>query len=125
MRQKVLLAVVTLLAVLLVGAPTAFANPNLLVNGSFENGDFSGWSHTGDTSFDSVQCGGGAQDGICFASLGPVGDQGFLSQTFATTAGAQYTFSFWLLATGDDPSNFSASWDGTQVFSQSDPNTGG
>ena len=124
MRQKALLVVAALVAVLLVGAPTAFAT-NLVTNGSFENGDFSGWAHTGDTTFDSVSCGGGAEDGVCFASLGPVGDQGFLSQTFATTAGTQYTFSFWLQAFGDDVSNFSASWDGTQVFSQTDPNTGG
>ena len=124
MRQKALLVVAALVAVLLVVAPTAFAT-ELLTNGSFENGDFSGWTHTGDTTFDSVQCGGGAEDGVCYASLGPVGDQGFLSQTFATTPGTQYTFSFWLQAFGDDVSNFSASWDGTQVFSQSDPDTGG
>jgi hypothetical protein len=124
MRQKVLLVVAALVAVLLVGAPTAFAT-NLLSNGSFETGDFSGWTHTGDTTFDSVSCGGGAEDGVCFASLGPVGDQGMLSQTFATTPGTQYTFSFWLQAFGDDVSNFSAFWDGTQVFSQTDPNTGG
>ncbi len=43
MRQKALLAVFALLAVLIVGAPTAFAT-NLLNNGSFENGDLSGWN---------------------------------------------------------------------------------
>ena len=124
MRQKALLAAFALVAVLLVGAPTAFAT-NLLTNGSFETGDFSGWTHTGDTTFDSVQCGGGAQDGLCFASLGPVGDQGFLGQSFSDTPGTQYTFSFWLAASGDDVSNFSASWDGTSVLNLSDPNTGG
>ena len=43
MRQKALLAVFALAAVLLVGAPTAFAT-NLLTNGSFETGDFTGWT---------------------------------------------------------------------------------
>jgi hypothetical protein len=124
MRQKALLVVVALLAVLLVGAPTAFAT-NLLTNGSFETGDFSGWTHGGDTSFDGVTCGGGAEDGSCYAFLGPVGDQGTLSQTFSDVVGGHYTFSFWLATFGDSPSNFSAYWDGTQIFSQTDPNTGG
>ena len=36
-----------------------------------------------------------------------------------------YTFSFWLNAVGDDPSDFSAYWDGAPaLYSQSDPNTG-
>ncbi len=128
MRQIALLAMVALF--LAVGVPAfattpAHANPNLLMNGSFETGDFSGWTQGGDTGFTSVVCGGGAEDGNCYATMGPVGDQGTLSQTFGTSAGTQYTFSFWLNAIGDDPSNFSASWDGTVVYSQADPNTGG
>jgi hypothetical protein len=43
MRQKALLAAFALVAVLLVGAPTAFAN-NLLTNGSFETNDLTGWT---------------------------------------------------------------------------------
>lgn len=122
MRQKALLAAVTLVALLLVVAPMAFAD---ITNGSFETGDFTGWTLGGDTTFDGVSCGGGAQDGSCFAFFGPVGDQGTMSQSFSDTAGAQYTFSFWLEASGDDPSNFSASWNGTSLLSLSDPNTGG
>ncbi len=57
--------------------------------------------------------------------LGPVGSDGTLSQTITDTHGVQYTLSFWLNAVGDDPSDFSAYWNGTQLVSLTDPNTGG
>jgi hypothetical protein len=130
MRQKALLAVVALVAVLLVAAPTAFASPNLLTNGSFETSDFTGWTEGGNFEFTQVVTGPsgsytGAEDGLWYATLGPVGSDGTLSQTFSDTVGGQYTFSFWMASVGDDPSDFSASWNGTQVLSQIDPNTGG
>jgi hypothetical protein len=130
MQKKALLAVSALVIVLLVGAPTAFASPNLLNNGSFQSGDFTGWTEGGNFADTEVVSGpfyvyAGGQDGDGFyAVLGPVGSDGTLSQTFATTAGAHYTFSFWLASVGDDPSDFSASWDGVPVLSLSDPNTG-
>jgi hypothetical protein len=127
MRVKTLLVVVA--SVLVLSAPMAFGQ-NLLVNGGFENQDFSGWQHTGDTTFDSVVTGpfyvySGAQEGNWYAVLGPVGDQGMLAQSFTDVAGGSYTLSFWLNGVGDDPSNFSAFIDGNQVYSATDPNTGG
>jgi PEP-CTERM motif len=126
MRQKALLVVAALVAVVLIGAPTAFAN-NLLANGSFESGDFSGWNQSGleEVTSGSFYVYTGAQDGSWYSVWGNVGGDGTLSQTFSDTAGQHYTFSFWFAAVGDDPSDFSASWDGTQVYNQSDPNTGG
>ncbi len=129
MQKKALLAVVALVFVLVVGAP-AFAAPNLVNNGSFETGDYTGWTTGGNFEFTQVVTGpfyvyAGAQDGNWYSTQGPVGSDGTLSQTLATTSGAHYTFSFWLNAVGDDPSDFSASWDGTSLFSQTDPNTGG
>ncbi len=38
--------------------------------------------------------------------------------------GAHYNFSFWFASVGDDPSDFSASWDSTTLLSLTDPNTG-
>ena len=127
MRVKTLLVVVAM--AVLVCAPTAFAQ-NLLTNGGFETGDFTGWTTGGNFEFTQVVSGpfgsySGAQEGNFYATLGPVGSDGTLSQSFATTAGASYTFSFWIAAVGDDPSDFSAFWDGTQVYSATDPNTGG
>ena len=129
MRQKSLLAPIALAVVLLVGAPTAFASPNLLNNGSFESGDFTGWTTGGNFIDTSVTFGGfyaysGAEDGTWYAVMGPVGSDGTLSQTFSDTAGQHYNFSFWFASVGDNPSDFSASWDGTSVLSLTNPNTG-
>lgn len=129
MRQKALLVVAALVAVLLVAAPTAFAT-NLLANGSFETGDFSSWTTGGNFEFTQVVTGpfgsySGAEDGNWYVTMGPVGSDGTLSQSFSDTAGQHYTFSFWMASVGDDPSDFSAYWDGNQLLSQTDPNTGG
>ena len=126
MRPKILL-VVALAFCLCLAAP-AFAQ-NLIANGSFETGDFSGWTTGGNFEASSVTFGGfydysGAQDGTWYAVLGPVGSDGTLSQTLATTPGSVYTVSFWLAGVGDDPSDFSAFWNGTQLISLTDPNTG-
>jgi PEP-CTERM motif len=126
MRIKTLLALVAV--AVLVCAPAAFAQ-NLLTNGGFETGDFTGWTTGGNFEDTEVVSGpfyvySGAQEGNFYAALGPVGSDGTLSQSFATQAGAQYTFSFWLASVGDDPSDFSASWDGTVVYSATNPNTG-
>lgn len=126
MRAKTLLIVIAMSV--LVCAPS-FAQ-NLLTNGSFETGDFTGWTTGGNFEDTEVVSGPfyvytGAQQGNFYAVLGPVGTDATLSQSFATQAGTSYTFSFWIAAVGDDPSDFSAFWDGTQVYSASDPNTGG
>jgi hypothetical protein len=127
MRQKVLLAVVALAVVALVGAPTAFAGANLLVNGSFENGGFFGWDVNASdllvvgTPFSVYS---GAQDGTFYTVMGDVGSDGTLSQTFSDTVGQHYMFSFWFASVGDSPSDFSASWDSTTLLSLTNPNTG-
>src|ERR1039458_7086168 len=103
MRQKALLVVIALVAVLLIGAPTAFAT-NLVTNGSFETGDFTGW--TVNAGLLDVETGrfyvySGAQDGAFYSIMGDVGSDGTLSQTFSDTAGQHYTFSFWFASVGE------------------------
>src|ERR1700744_2466365 len=122
MKLKSLL--VALAVGLLVSAP-AFAQ-NLLTNGSFETGDFTGWNQSG---LEEVTSGAfyvytGAQDGTYYSVWGNVGGDGMISQTIATTPGQQYNFSFWFASVGDVPSDFSASWDGTALLSLTNPNTG-
>jgi hypothetical protein len=122
------LAVVAILALALCVSAPAFAS-NLVTNGSFETGDFSGWTPGGNFTFTQVVSGpfyvySGAEDGNFYATLGPIGADGTLSQTIATTPGQQYTFSFWLNAVGDNPSDFSAFYDGIPLFASFDPNTG-
>ncbi len=122
----------TFKGVFVIGVSTLIPTPacdrtNLVFNGSFEAGDFTGWTIGGGSGDKTRLVSGpfyaypGAEDGQFYAALGPVGSDGTISQTFATTAGANYIFSFWMASAGDDPSDFSAKWNGTQVFSQTDP----
>ena len=127
MRLKTLLVIVALV-VCVASAPATFAQ-NLITNGSFETSDFTGWTTGGNFEDTEVVSGAfyeytAAQDGNYYAVLGPVGSDGTLSQTFADHAGAQYTVSFWFASVGDNPSDFSASWDGTPLLSLNNPNTG-
>lgn len=101
---------------------------NILLNGDFETGDFTGWTSGGNFEDTEVTAGqfydySGAENGSYYAVLGPVGSDGTLSQTFVTTPGAPYTFCFWLNAVGDNPSDFTATWDGNPVYRQNEPNT--
>ena len=129
MRPKTLLVVVALAVALMFSAPKTFAQ-NLLTNGSFETNDFSGWTTGGNFEDTFTETGAfyvfsGAQDGLYYAAMGPVGSDGTLSQTISDIAGQHYTFSFWFNAVGDDPSDFSANWNGTNLLALTDPNTGG
>ena len=128
MRQKALLAVSALVVVLLVGAPAAFASPNLVNNGSFETSDFTGWN-VSSGSLEEVVSGpfyvySGAQDGNYYSVWGNIGGDGSISQTITDSPGTQYRFSFWFASVGDDPSDFSAMWNSDTLLNLSDPNTG-
>jgi len=86
--------------VLLLLLAVSGASANLIVNGGFETGDFTGWTVTGGPP----DCGTTAVDGIstnvphsgtyaaCFAN--PT-NMTFISQTIATVPGQDYVFSMW------------------------------
>jgi hypothetical protein len=103
---------------------------NLVTNCGFENGDFNGWLFTGNTSFAGVSLGffDGflPNSGSAFAFLGPLGSDGFLSQSLATIPGRSYNISWYLGSDGGTPNDFSVQWNGVTVFLQTDiPSTSG
>jgi hypothetical protein len=117
---------------LTIAAFGADAGTNLVTNGSFETGDFTGWTEGGNTGFSGVTSGPfggqviGAADGLDYAFLGPVGSDVTLSQTLSDTSGQIYFLKFAFSSDGGTPNDFSVTWDGTTVFGVTDTSaTGG
>jgi hypothetical protein len=106
-------------AMALMASALSTSAAELVTNGGFETGSFSGWTLSGDNSFSGVQCPGAGfvQSGNCDAFAGPVGTTGTISQTVATVAGQAYDYSFWLQPDGGAPSLFTASLGGQLLLS--------
>jgi hypothetical protein len=100
---------------------------SIVNNGGFETGDFTGWTQIGNTSFDGVTCPGlgAVPEGSCEAFFGPVGSDGGIQQTLATTSGLQYLITFQFEPDGGTPSDFSATFDGSSLVSLTNPASSG
>jgi hypothetical protein len=119
---------------------TLLAQSNLVVNGGFETGDFTGWTTASGCSAivasygEPLSCFGGfinqvpAHSGT-WATIFPQTAPGTISQTIATSPVATYELSFWLIAvdngTGSSPNAFSVSWGGAILFSATNIATAG
>lgn len=77
---------------------------NIVTNGGFETGDFTGWTITGEStegSFSNIGVNSSAAySGDYGAYFGPVGSLAYLSQNLTTVAGMAYDLSFFLLNEG-------------------------
>jgi hypothetical protein len=92
---------------------------NIVVNGDFETGDFTGWTQSGNTGSTGVD--NTAHSGTFGASFGPAGSLGFLTQTLTTVAGSSYDLNFWLADEGGTQSAASVTFDGKELLSMTDP----
>jgi len=106
-------------------APAQAAPAPTLTNGGFETGDFTGWTQTGNTTFNGVQCPGPGPtvfQGNCSAFFGPVGSIGGIAQTVTgLVTGDFYNLSFAFLPDGGNPSSFAASFGGNTLVSLTNP----
>lgn len=105
--------IATIAAISLALASSAHAN--LVTNGDFETGNTSGWALSGNTGFFSVASGAGT-GGSYGVSAGPIGSDGFLSQTLSTIAGQSYTIEWDFASDGGTPNHFSVSFGGISLF---------
>jgi hypothetical protein len=86
----------------LFGNPLTESMTQLVANGGFESGSFSGWTRSGNLSatgvgtVSSLPSPGAPHSGSYAAYFGPTGSLGYIAQTLATTPGVTYTLSFWL-----------------------------
>jgi hypothetical protein len=88
---------------------------NLLTNCGLETGDFTGWTISGNTEYTSVNI-NLPHSGMYSAELGPIGSDGFLSQTFSDAPGVVYTIGAYVASDGGMPSDFAIEWNGQTLF---------
>ena len=123
------------IGLLLVATARSTSAQNLIINGDFETGDFTGWTvtpaPTGSLIFVFPGPGPDTTFGAFFGATGSAFDS--ISQTFATTPGAFYTLSFFYQVTNlgnPFPANngFDVLWNGVSIggglFPQFDINPG-
>jgi len=94
--------------------------PQLVLNGSFETGDFSDWTPGGNvTNCEVTNAADDVHSGQYGARLNASYTLGYLSQNLPTLAGQAYLLSFWLsVAEGGQTNEFLVAWNGTTLFDQ-------
>lgn len=112
-----------LLAVGLLCVTAGQARANIIVNGGFETGDFTGWTTIPAPSGSLYGVDGNPHTGNNAAYFGAVVEDSFdqIQQTIATTPGATYIVDYWLSNDNNStPCDFIASWNGTVLSSNED-----
>ena len=105
--------------VIVPAAPRRRLAPNLVTNGGFETGDFTGWTIGNFQSYQTFIT-AAAHTGQFAADLGTVGGEGSLSQVVQNlVVGQQYVLDFWLANVGGTPNNFQALVGGQTLYSES------
>ena len=108
-------------SLILAGVALAFATPaaaqELVTNGGFETGDFSGFTQTGNPGATYVSSSPlVVASGAYGAQFGPIGSIGTITQTLATNAGQNYLISFDLRNLGGTPNFYDVLFGGVSLF---------
>lgn len=103
------------LAVLLAASPV---RANVILNGSFESGDFSDWITVPDPVDQQFFVNGSAHSGVYAAWFGAIGDHDdTIAQAFATDPGQRYQIDFWLAhGAANFENDFNVFWNAMPVL---------
>jgi hypothetical protein len=104
--------------------PAILASPtlaaNIVTNGDFGTGDFTGWTLGGDSSGDFITSGQLTGSSYQAALTTNADDNGQLSQSLMTSPGQTYQLSYLFGGDGATPNSFSSSLGGSTLSSLSD-----
>src|SRR5690242_9343822 len=111
-----------LVLIVLCGALLAvpgFASANIVFNGGFETGDFTGWILSGNPIPGNVD-GSAPHSGQFAANLFAAQSPAFIEQQLTTQPGAVYKLTYFFDSGGGTPNRFSTQVNGSILFDQTD-----